>query len=180
MRSIVLAVVFFSTACATVSGRAAKPLPTDGTKPVQFTALGATYSVPPRLGILDHDRKPGMAWLDFVDNNTGCKGGLAFIATTDRSVLQRPHAQAVESAGEFKRRGVDFKLIDRTQPMLGDKAAVTVTELKTSNDQAAEVHFGLFVAEQQLFVVGNMYCDDPGFVDPQLQVLALVVDSQAR
>lgn len=181
MRNALVAVlVLVSTACATVQQRATKPLATDGSKPVQFGALGASYEVPPRLNIVDHDRAPGLAWLDFVDQNTGCKGGLAFVATTNKNAVAHQRERALKSAGEFKQRGVDFKLVDRTQPMLGDKAQVTVTELTTRTDTAAEVHFALFVGEQQLLVAGTMYCNDPGFVDPQLQVLAYVVDSQKR
>ena len=59
---------------------------------------------------------------------------------------------------EFQTRGIDLSLEPASQqPMLGEKALVQIANLSTKTEKAAKAHFGVFVPEQQLAVVGNVF-----------------------
>lgn len=176
------AVAVTSTACATgAGGRSLQPLPHQGDAPVAFTALGARYSVPPRLAITDHDRQPGLAWFEYTDQNTGCSGGLIFLTSSDSARASSYVSKTMqEDVAGFKQHGVESEVKPTTEPILGEKAAVQVASLTTPSDKAAKAHFGVFIAEQQLVVMGNLFCSDPGLMEPQLHFVAQVVNSQKQ
>ncbi len=177
---VAAAVALTSAACATgAGGRRLQPLPPQGDAPVAFSALGARYSVPPRLAITDHDREPGVAWFEFTDQNTGCSGGLVFLASSDSARASSYVSKTMqEDVAGFKQHGVESEVRPTTEPILGEKAAVQVASLKTPSDKAAKAHFGVYIAEQQLVVMGNLFCADPGLMEPQLHFVAQVVNSQ--
>lgn len=182
-RLLVLAALV-ATACATTDSQARqlRPLAPNGDSPLSFAALGAKYEVPARLRITDHDKQPGMVWFDFTDDHNGCTGAIIFTASSDR---KRPFAY-VSAASEkdkqnFEATGITTALSPVShQPMLGEKAVVQVANLSTKTDSAAKAHFGVFVPEQQLTVIGSVFCEDPGFIEPQLHVLGQVINSQQQ
>lgn len=183
MRRLLLsaAVLAVSSSCATVNARQSHPLAHQGDGPLAFGALGAKYQVPARLAVTDHAREPGMAWFDFTDQENACAGALVFVASSD---AKRP-ANYVSNAMQkdqatFRAQGIEAKISPTTQPMLGEKALVQVAQLTTPSEKAAKAHFSVYVPEQQLVVMGSVFCADPGFIDPQLQLLASVVDSQKK
>lgn len=184
MNRFLILTALVASACATTDGSARQPRPLapTGDSPIAFGALGAKYEVPQRLRITDHDKKPGMVWFDFIDNNNGCVGAVVFYASSDRNRPMSYVSSATETdKQDFQTKGIDLSLAPAShQPMLGEKALVQVANLSTKTDKAAKAHFGVFVPEQQLAVVGNVFCDDPGFIEPQLQVISQVVNSQQQ
>jgi opacity protein-like surface antigen len=179
--TLALAVVaLVASGCATAAGgRQPQPLAHEGDAPIAFTALGARYSVPPRFAITDHDKEPGVAWFDYTDQNTGCRGSVVFITTSDRARASGYVTNAMKKDVEgFQRQGIAAQVRPTTEPMLGENAQVQVADLTSTDDKAAKAHFGAFIAEQQLVVVGEVFCRDPGLLEPQLHTLAQVVNSQ--
>ncbi|MCA2981476.1 MAG: hypothetical protein INH41_16410 [Myxococcaceae bacterium] len=171
-----------STACSTSSqARASRPLHAQGDEPVAFSALGAKYRVPARLAITDHNREPGVAWFDFTDQNTGCTGAVVFITSSERARVASYLKESMdEDVAGFKQQGIEAEVVPASEPVLGEKASVRVAKLKSTDDTAAKAHFGVFVAEQRLLVLGNVFCGDPGLMDEQLHFVAQVVNSQQQ
>ena len=110
MNRLLIAAVLVASACATTDslGRQPRPLAATGDSPIAFGALGAKYEVPQRLKITDHDKKPGMVWFDFIDNNNGCVGAVVFYASSDRSRPMSYVSSATETdKQEFQTKGID-------------------------------------------------------------------------
>ncbi|MBL9039024.1 MAG: hypothetical protein JNG84_10950 [Archangium sp.] len=184
-RFIALTVVVLSTACATTPpaepARKLQPLDHQGQPFLPFEGLGATYSIQKRLQVTDHLREPGIAWFDFVDTVNACMGSVVFRSTSQAEDIRRRVAGNVaESTTEYQKDGIQVQVSQRTKASLGEAWSVNVLTLTNPSDTAAKSHLGLFLPTQQLGVLIDIFCRDPGFMDAAIAEAITVVETQKR
>ncbi|MBI5545038.1 MAG: hypothetical protein HY901_14195 [Deltaproteobacteria bacterium] len=154
-------------------------LPSEAGQPLMVPILAARYTVPPRFDVEDHQEAPGTYLFSFVDRVSRCEGFLFFETNSDAAlheqfVLQK--TEALRADWEAQHLGVSQR--PETLPILGKDARVTVFEVVASDGSARAALADRHVAEQNLSLLGYVFCDDPGLLRSQLETVAEVINSQ--
>lgn len=185
MRStLFLLAALLSASCATTGNDAATarrtpvPIATNGSETTRFSALGATYAVPAHWKIPDHERAPGIAWIDFVDQFNGCKGSVVWRATTDADLARSTTKENIErdSAG-YQKEGTNVSVEPKSLRSLNTEWSAATLQLKNATDTAAKSYLALFLPDKKLVLLVDVFCDDPGFMEDSLGLVAKLADS---
>ena len=176
-----LLVVVFLGACAsgTQNKRIQKPLAKEGSQPLVFAALGADYTLPSRWSVTDHERSPGIAWIDFVDEINACSGSLVWFTTTDaKAETELLNENENRDTQGYTADNITVKAQKQKATWLETPVDMRILNLSTSGDRAVKVHINAFSVKQQLAFRIDFFCKTEGTEKAVLTSLQKVIESQ--